>query len=219
MINFHAYRFPLADLTLKPGKVSGQSALCLVYADSRAYQDALDAAGVEWQTHVQAIDTKAVVVALSLTVEGQRVTRSATGEDTDLMSAEARAFKRACSAFGLGRYLYNIDLGWQSYDGKRFAQGAYNALNQALAALAPQEVKMLTTSAEAHPWQAWQGPSDAYSWAIGEGAANCDKHARNALKKLVDERFGGAIKVSNWPAIAEAFYHERHLRRVEKASA
>jgi len=146
MTNLTAYRFSHNDLTLKPGKVSGQSALCLVYADSRAYQDALDAASVNWGTTVQAVGPKAAIVAL--TIDG--VTRSATGEDTDLMSAEARAFKRACSAFGLGRYLYSIDLGYQPYDGKRFGQAAYAALDKALATLGTPR---LLTTGDAQPWR------------------------------------------------------------------
>src|SRR5215204_3640610 len=176
-MNLNSYRFPQPDLTLKPGKVSGQSALCLVYADSRAYQDALDAAGIVWATQITAVNDKTAIV--SLTVDG--IARSASGEDTDLMSAEARAFKRACSAFGLGRYLYNIDLGWQPYDGKRFGPAAYNALGKALAACSAQP----STTEE---WQSWSGPEDAYKWAVSEGVVNAIPHARNALQKLVTEK-------------------------------
>jgi hypothetical protein len=202
MTNFLDYRFSKHDLTLKPGKTSGQSALCLVYADTRAYQDALDAAGVTWATTIQAVGPKTAIVAL--TVDG--ITRSASGEDTDFMSAEARAFKRACSAFGLGRYLYSIDLGFQPWDGKRFGQAAYDTLDKALAKLAA-------------PWMAWQEPSDAYTWAISVGAATCDQHARNALKRLVDTQFGGAIRASTWPTVAQAFYVERIQRKAEKVAA
>jgi hypothetical protein len=96
MANLNTYRFSQSDLTLKPGKVSGQSALCLVYADSRTYQDALDNAGVVWSTTVTAVNDKTAIVALTL----DGITRSASGEDTDFMSAEARAFKRACVRLG-----------------------------------------------------------------------------------------------------------------------
>ena len=202
MTNFIDYRFPKHDLTLKPGKVSGQSALCLVYADTRAYQDALDAAGVMWATTVTAVNDKTAIVALTV----DSITRSASGEDTGFMSAEARAFKRACSAFGLGRYLYGIDLGFQPYDGKRFGQAAYDALDNVLAKLNA-------------PWIAWQRPEDAYSWAISVGAATCNQHARNALKKLVDAQFGGALKTSTWPTVAQAFYAERIQRKAEKLAA
>lgn len=208
MTNFTDYRFSRSDLTLKPGKVSGQSALCLVYADSRAYQDALDHAGVAWATTITVITDKAAIVAL--TIDG--VTRSASGEDTDFMSAEARAFKRACSAFGLGRYLYSIDLGWQPYDGKRFGPAAHQALDRALAAIDP-------TPAQPQPWQSWGGPGDAYAWAISAGAANVEQHARNALAKLVNEHFGGKMTMGNWSQIAEAYYHDRLHRKAEKSAA
>lgn len=211
MTTFTDYRFPVSDLTLKPGKVSGERALCLVYADSRAYQDALDGAGVTWGTTVTAVNATTAIVAL--TVDG--VTRSASGEDTDFMSAEARAFKRACSAFGLGRYLYSIDLGWQPYDGKRFGQAAYAALDRELAANGPKQL----TTGDTQPWQAWQKPDDAYAWAVVEGVATCEKHARNALKKVVDQHFDGALKMSNWPTVAQYFYADRLMRQVEKAAA
>lgn len=205
MTNLSAYRFPLSELTLKPGKVSGQSALCLVYADMRAYQDALDAAGAVWSTTITVVNDKTAIVAL--TIDG--VTRSASGEDSDFMSAEARAFKRACSAFGLGRYIYAIDLGYQPYDGKRFGQAAYAALSKALGML---------DGANADPWQSWQGPNDAYAWAVDNGYCNVTIHAKNALVKLVSEKFGGQMTMTNWPQVASAYYHERIARKAEKAA-
>lgn len=198
------YRFPQSDLTLKPGKVSGQSALCLVYADVRAYQDALDLTEVCWSSSLVAVNATTAIV--SLTVNG--CTRSASGEDTDFMSAEARAFKRACSSFGLGRYLYGIDLGFQPFDGKRFGQAAYAALDKALAALTPPAPML--------PWQTWSGPQDAYSWAVDGGYANCDQHARNALNKIVTSDLGGRLTKTNWPQACELFYHNRIKRKAEK---
>ncbi len=60
-----------------------------------------------------------------LTING--ITRSSTGESDGQSerseiggtAAEAQAFKRACSAFGLGRYLYAIDAPWTEYDAER----------------------------------------------------------------------------------------------------
>jgi hypothetical protein len=210
MTNLTDYRFSKQDLTLKPGKVSGQSALCLVYADSRAYQDALDTLDVTWSTGIVAVNPTTAIV--SLTING--CTRSASGEDSDFMSAEARAFKRACSAFGLGRYIYSIDLGFQPYDGKRFGQAAYTALDRALAALDAPTAPVATPE----PWQAWQGPINAYRWAVDEGAAQAIPHARNALQKLVTDQFGGQMTMSNWPDVAAAYYHDRLTRKAEKAA-
>ena len=36
-------------------------------------------------------------------------------------TAVAQAFKRACAAFGLGRYLYNLPQAWGAYDEQRKA--------------------------------------------------------------------------------------------------
>jgi hypothetical protein len=113
-------------------------------------------------------------------------------------------------AFGLGRYLYSINLGWQPYDGKRFGQAAYTALDKALGQL---------DAAPAAAWQTWQGPQDAYAWAVDTGAANAIPHAKNALVKLVDEQFDGKMTMTNWPAVAESFYHDRLTRKAENAAA
>ena len=57
-----------------------------------------------------------------LTIEGLG-THSGTGEewadeDNAMTSAEAQAFKRACSCFGLGRYFYDFDAPWVDIDDK-----------------------------------------------------------------------------------------------------
>jgi hypothetical protein len=39
-------------------------------------------------------------------------------EDNAMTSAEAQAFKRACSCFGLGRYFYDFDAPWVDIDEK-----------------------------------------------------------------------------------------------------
>ena len=58
-------------------------------------------------------------IICELTLHG--VTRSSTGEESEGgfapgTAAEAQAFKRACSKFGLGRYLYDIGIDWIDYD-------------------------------------------------------------------------------------------------------
>jgi len=40
-------------------------------------------------------------------------------EENAATSAEAQAFKRACSAFGLGRYIYSVPQVWAEYDPQR----------------------------------------------------------------------------------------------------
>ena len=104
------------------------------YADQRAYTDRLNAmfTPAGW-TRKYAIHTSAnferskdqkivakVLVTCELTIFGLG-SHSATGEewadnDNAGTSAEAQAFKRACSCFGLGRYLYHFDGVWANLD-------------------------------------------------------------------------------------------------------
>jgi hypothetical protein len=113
--------------TSKNGKLRGQ---VIPYADQRAYTDRLNAlfSPAGW-TRKYIIHTSAnferskdqkivakVLVTCELTIFGLG-SHSATGEewadnDNAGTSAEAQAFKRACSCFGLGRYLYYFDGVW-----------------------------------------------------------------------------------------------------------
>ena len=95
-------------------------AQALPYAEPRVYEDRLNklCAG-EWEVRFSPWGENRIIC--ELTVHG--VTRSSTGEFEDNKAAfaqgtvaEAQAFKRACSKFGLGRYLYDIPLSWVDYD-------------------------------------------------------------------------------------------------------
>jgi hypothetical protein len=107
------------------------------YADQRAYTDRLNAlltpAGWtrKYTVHTSANfqrgkDQKTVAkifVTCELTVLGLG-SHSATGEewtddDNAGTSAEAQAFKRACSCFGLGRYLYYFTGVWVDIDDRK----------------------------------------------------------------------------------------------------
>jgi hypothetical protein len=107
------------------------------YADQRAYTDRLNAlvSPAGW-TRKYAIHTSAnferrkdqrlvakVLVTCELTIFGLG-SHSATGEewaddDNAGTSAEAQAFKRACSCFGLGRYLYHFSGAWVDLDERK----------------------------------------------------------------------------------------------------
>ncbi len=104
------------------------------YADQRAYTDRLNEllTPAGW-TRKYAVHTSAnfqrskdqktvakVFVTCELTILGLG-SHSATGEewaddDNAGTSAEAQAFKRACSCFGLGRYLYHFSGAWVDLD-------------------------------------------------------------------------------------------------------
>jgi hypothetical protein len=107
------------------------------YADQRAYTDRLNAllTPAGW-TRRYTIHTSAnferskdqkivakVLVTCELTIFGMG-SHSATGEewaddDNAGTSAEAQAFKRACSCFGLGRYLYFFTGTWVDLDDRK----------------------------------------------------------------------------------------------------
>jgi hypothetical protein len=113
--------FAKQDIELKPIATTRdkQKALASPYADMRVYFTRLDrVCGVENWSHAITLSDKGAVCAL--TIFG--VTKSGTGDypqgadENPATSAEAQAFKRACAAFGLGRYLYALPQMWVGYD-------------------------------------------------------------------------------------------------------
>ena len=109
------------------------------YADSRAYTDRLNALftpqgwtreyKVETMTNItrvkkgESIVSGKVLVTCTVTILGIG-SHSGTGEewaddDNGMTSADAQAFKRACSCFGLGRYFYDIPAVWVDLDQNR----------------------------------------------------------------------------------------------------
>jgi hypothetical protein len=111
----------------------------LAYADPRAYTDRLNALftvrGWTREYSVQTINNVErkmstgtqivgkVVVTCRVTIHGLGV-HSGIGEEwanneNAGTAAEAQAFKRACSCFGLGRYLYNLEGGWVDLDQRK----------------------------------------------------------------------------------------------------
>src|SRR5580658_8028453 len=110
----------------------GRSGLVLPFADPRAYTDRLNQlftptgwtreytiSNVPSLTRVdrgKVVVTSKVLVATSVTIKrlGSHV---GTGEEwadreNAVTAADAQAFKRACSCFGLGRYLYRFEETW-----------------------------------------------------------------------------------------------------------
>jgi hypothetical protein len=120
--------------TSKGGSPRGQ---VIPYADQRAYTDRLNAlvTPAGW-TRRYTIHTSAnferskdqkivakVLVTCELTIFGVG-SHSATGEewaddDNAATAAEAQSFKRACSCFGLGRYLYYFTGTWVDLDERK----------------------------------------------------------------------------------------------------
>ena len=113
----------------------------IAYADPRAYTDRLNALFTvrcwtrEYTVHViqnferkergngDGIISGKIVVTCRLTIDGMG-SHSGLGEEwadneNAGTSAEAQAFKRACSCFGLGRYLYDLGGNWVDLDERK----------------------------------------------------------------------------------------------------
>lgn len=114
--------FHSTDVYWKPGSLNKEQtkALALAYATLRAYQNRLDeVCGLDWSVTYTPWGDK---IICHLTIGG--ITRSSTGESDSReekseiagTAAEAQAFKRACSMFSLGRYLYHLPTMWVEYD-------------------------------------------------------------------------------------------------------
>ncbi len=120
---------------------SGQRGQVVAYADQRAYTDRLNElftpAGWTRDYTVQTVQnfeaprkdgkstiiTAKVMVTSKVTIHGLGA-HSGTGEEwaideNALTRAEAQAFKRACSCFGMGRYFYDLPRTWVDLDENR----------------------------------------------------------------------------------------------------
>ena len=130
--------FDPAAVEFKPGAVAKNEAraLALAYVDSREYMRRLDSADPTWSDTYQVLEDS--IVVCHLTVAG--VTRCDLGQkdeadENSLTAAAAQAFKRSCTKFGLGRYLYALPQVWVEFDPqkKHFTLGALATLRAALA--------------------------------------------------------------------------------------
>ena len=111
----------------------------VAYADPRAYTDRLNALfspqgwtrdyKIETMNNItrvkkgETIVTGKVLITCTVTIIGLW-SHSGTGEewaddDNGMTSADAQAFKRACSCFGLGRYFYDFRAPWVDLDQHR----------------------------------------------------------------------------------------------------
>lgn len=114
--------FPRKVVELKPGAFPRDDktrALALAYVDARVYQARLDLlAGAQgWSVEYRQLSERALLCRLTiLGVYREDVGESDTREANATTSAAMQAFKRACAAFGLGRYLYALPQLWADYD-------------------------------------------------------------------------------------------------------
>lgn len=226
--------FHPSQITFKPGAVKGDRALALAYADLRVYMNRLDeVCGSDWSVAYEPWGEDRIICRL--TILG--ITRSSTGETTNESEkgeiggtvAEAQAFKRAATMFGLGRYIYQLPSGWVDYDpaSKKFTEGAKAKLNGILMQHyrkategKPQHGPQPTqTHAETTPAQnvdgdttdapteaeiaiirQWSNRTEAEMWAVMVGACENEHEAKNSLNKSV-AKYGGEANASNIDAI------------------
>jgi hypothetical protein len=115
--------FPQSAVKWRAGQLSPdkKQAKALPYVEAREYEDRLNVVcGGNWSV---SFDPWGERVICELTIHG--LTRSSTGESNGSpkgvagTAAEAQAFKRACSKFRLGRYLYDLPSPWVAYDAQR----------------------------------------------------------------------------------------------------
>jgi hypothetical protein len=98
-------------IELKPGAIAEERkrALALAYVDARHYQARLDTVVGPggWHVAYRPWGERAVICALTvLGATREDVGEAEKGDPNQATSAAMQAFKRACAAFGLGRYLY-----------------------------------------------------------------------------------------------------------------
>jgi len=122
--------FPEAAVSWRAGSVSRDKkrAQALAYAEPRVYEDRLnEVLGPDWSCRFSTWGDQRLLCELTVRVQDgmgdvREVTRTSTGEFdggdkvAQGTAAEAQAFKRACSKFGLGRYLYDLPVAWVGYD-------------------------------------------------------------------------------------------------------
>lgn len=146
--------FDLSQIELKPGATIAATderparALALAYVDLRAYQDRLDqVAGPEnWSVEYRQLGNKSIICRLTICgVVREDVGEPSRDGENPATEALAQAFKRACTAFGLGRYLYSLPQPWVDYDPARKrivdAERAAWDLYRTAGLLSPEQLK------------------------------------------------------------------------------
>jgi hypothetical protein len=121
--------FALADIDLLPKSQIERDGktMCmgLPFANPRVYQDRLNAlAPGAWSTPPPIALTVGQKLVVYVTVIVCGVTHTDVGEaaaggENAATESWAQGFKRACSQFGLGRYLYDLEKAWVPYDKQR----------------------------------------------------------------------------------------------------
>jgi len=129
--------FPESDTEWRIGQSGTKGdgtvwARVLAYVTARAVMSRLDdvCGPAGWQVEYQFIGERGVTCRIGILVDGVWVWKQDGAEMTDIESFKggiSGAFKRAGSAWGIGRYLYQLESGWahtspKEQDGHEWAQ-------------------------------------------------------------------------------------------------
>jgi hypothetical protein len=216
----------------------GNRGAVIAFADPRAYTDRLnqlftptgwtrtyDVSTVSSVTRMKKdklIQTGKVLVTCTLTITGLGC-HAGSGEDwadeeNAMTAAEAQAFKRACSCFGLGRYLYNFTEMWVNLNEYR-QPSEYPRLPQWALPKGSMSLKSHPASGSRPP-AAQRGPIDQKTTVRIEGFRRIlgDPIYGEILWRVARARQANAIPNAQVQAnVAEAM--ERASRGVSKAHA
>ena len=125
-VNFEGLHAPFNpnDVEFRPGATTKDKtkAIGLAYVDKRIYEDRLDnIVGIEnWSVEYRHLGDNAIICRLTIAgVVREDVGEFSKDDVASFPTAVAQAFKRACSSFGLGRYLYSLPQVWAEYDAER----------------------------------------------------------------------------------------------------
>ncbi len=210
----------------------GRKGRVIPYADPRAYTDRLNlvftASGWTREYTVQTlapitrlkndkpIQTGKVLVTCIVSIPGVG-THSGCGEEwaedpNALTSAEAQAFKRACSNFGLGRYFYNFAEMWVHLDEYKHPRRLPTLPSWALPgierqALAQNGAARKETGNGANPVQ--KGPLDASFTGKIEGCR------RDLGQMLYSNILGSVAKVRSARDIPNQYLQQEVLKWME----
>lgn len=138
-IIYEELRRPLKNIQWRIGKTSKDKtkAMALGYIDAREARARLnEVVGFNnWQTKIR-VEFNKTICDLSIRLDGEWITKSEGAGDTDFEAdkgAISDAFKRACIAWGIGEYLYNLsrENTWVEIDDyKKIKKDEYEKLNK-----------------------------------------------------------------------------------------
>ena len=103
---------------------AGDKGQCVAYIDARDVMDRLDKAiGIEnWQDSYRRDDKGRLICRIELFIDGKWIGKEDTGVEGNFEMEKSEfsdAFKRSAVKWGIGRFLYDLDIQWVNVQNKR----------------------------------------------------------------------------------------------------